>query len=149
MKHKPTTQHTGALAAATLALAVSSAATAADDFQGIWRVTWENGDETELTIVGIDDQGRAVGAYCHQTNQGRTSYVDLHPDAILAHLDNTAARRAADRAPAAPLDVPPRRRRREPAIPIPAEEAARDRPRPRRRADVRPLGFTSSPLPRA
>ena len=77
--------HTGALAAATLALAVSSAA-AAEDFQGIWRATWENGHETELTIVGIDDQGRAVGAYCHQTNQGRTSYVDLHPDAILARL---------------------------------------------------------------
>ena len=69
----------------------SSAATAADDFQGIWRATWENGDETKLTIVGIDDQGRAVGAYCHQTNQERTSYVDLHPDAILAQLDNTAA----------------------------------------------------------
>lgn len=76
-------------AAAALALAVSSAGTAADDFQGIWRATWPDGHTTELTIVDIDDHGRALGAYCHRTNQGRTSYVDLHPeDAILALLDD-------------------------------------------------------------
>ena len=76
------------LAAAALALAVSSAATAAN-FQGIWRATSPGGHTTELTIVDIDDQGRALGAYCHLTNQGRTSYVDLHPEnAILAQLDD-------------------------------------------------------------
>ena len=31
----------------------------------------------------IDDDGNAHGAYCHLTNDGRTSYIDLHPDAVL------------------------------------------------------------------
>ena len=84
--------HTGALAYAALALAVSSAATAATDWRGVWRATWPNGHSTELTIVDIDDRGRAVGGYCHLTNQGRTSYVDLRPDAILAQLDDDVLR---------------------------------------------------------
>ena len=85
---------TGALASAALVLAVSSAATATDDFRGIWRGTWDNGNETELTVVDIDDQGRALGAYCHLTSQGRTSYVDLHPeDAIRAQLDDGVLRK--------------------------------------------------------
>ena len=76
-------------AAAAAALAVSSAATATDDFHGIWRGIWDNGTETELTVVDIDDQGRALGAYCHLTGQGRTTYFDLHPeDAIRAQVDD-------------------------------------------------------------
>ena len=86
--------HTGALAAATLALAVSSAATAADDFRGIWRNTWPNGNTTELTIVDIDDQGRAIGTYCHLTdrNHHRRFFFDMHPDAITARVEDGVLR---------------------------------------------------------
>ena len=80
--------HTGATAAAIVALTLSGAATAADDFRGVWRATWPNGDQSEITIVEIDDRGRALGGSCFQTTKGRFSYIDLHPDdAILAQLD--------------------------------------------------------------
>ena len=79
--------HTGAMAASIVALTLSSAATAADDLRGVWRATWPNGDQSEVTIVDIDDQGRARGGSCFQTTKGRFSYIDLHPDAILAQLD--------------------------------------------------------------
>ena len=79
---------TGAAAAAALAIAFTATA---DDWTGVWRGSWENGHTTELTVVRIDDQGRALGAYCHVTDKGRTSYVDYHPEAaVLAQLDNTA-----------------------------------------------------------
>ena len=84
---------TGALASAALAVAVSSAATAASDLRGIWRGSWESGHETELTIVRIDDQGHAFGSSCYQTGKGRYSYIDLHPDAIPAQLDTAGVLR--------------------------------------------------------
>ena len=81
------TTRIAALAAATLAL--PGTATAAADWPGVWRATWPNDHKTELTIVRIDDDGNAHGAYCHLTPQGRTSYIDLHPEAVRAELDNT------------------------------------------------------------
>ena len=78
------------LAGAAAALALTGTATAAD-WHGVWRATWPNDHQTELTIVRIDDDGNAHGAYCHLTNVGRTSYVDLHPNAVLAQLDKPAA----------------------------------------------------------
>ena len=51
----------GAVAAATLALGVSSAALAADDFRGTWRGTWPDGQTTEITVLRIDDDGNAPG----------------------------------------------------------------------------------------
>lgn len=79
--------YSGALAVATLALAVASPSIATDHLAGIWRATWPNGHATEVTIVDIDAQRRAIGSLCHQTPQGRYSYIDLHPDAILARYD--------------------------------------------------------------
>ena len=78
------------IAALAAALALPGTATSAADWPGVWRATWPNGHQTELTIVQIDHNGNAHGAYCHLTNHGRTSYIDLHPDAVLAELDNTA-----------------------------------------------------------
>ena len=49
----------------TLALGGWGSALAADDFRGIWRGTWPDGQTTELTVVRIDDDGNAHGAYCH------------------------------------------------------------------------------------
>ena len=125
-----------ALAAATLAL--SGTSTAAADWQGVWRATWPNGHQTELTIVRIDD-GKAHGAYCHLTNHGRTSYIDLHPDAVLAKLDNTAANVLRIQAAFAPLDVPSERPRehREHAVPIRGSPTEQDQPHPRQGADLR------------
>ena len=86
--------HRGALAAATLALAASTAATAADDFRGIWRGTWDNGDTTELTVVDVVG-GHAFGTYCTQSrrNAHRHFFFDLHPEeAVAARLEDDVLR---------------------------------------------------------
>ena len=84
----------GAVAAATLALGVSSAALAADDFRGTWRGTWPDGQTTEITVVRIDDDGRAYGAYCHRSSRATRHFLlDLHPtDGITASLEDEALR---------------------------------------------------------
>ena len=86
--------HRGALAAATLALA-SASATAADDFRGTFRGAWPDGQTTELTVVRIDDDGNAYGAYCHRSSRKARHFLfDLHtPTAgITASLDDEALR---------------------------------------------------------
>ena len=85
--------HRGALAAATLALA-SASATAADDFRGTFRGAWPDGQTTELTVVRIDDDGNAYGAYCHRSSRKVRHFLfDLHPTAgITASLDDEALR---------------------------------------------------------
>ena len=87
--------HRGALAAATLALVASSAATGADDFRGIWRGIWDDGITTELTVVDIDDDGYARGTYCSQSrkNNHRHFFIDLDPEkGISARLDDDVLR---------------------------------------------------------
>ena len=88
------TIHTGALAAAAVALGVSSAATATDDWHGTFRGNWPDGQTTELTVVRIDDGGNAYGAYCHRSSRKVRHFLfDLHPtDGIPARLDDGALR---------------------------------------------------------
>ena len=85
--------HRGALAAAVLALALTNAA-AADDFRGTWRGTWPNGQTTELTVVRLDDEGHAYGAYCHRSSRGTRHFLlDLHATkGVTASLDDEALR---------------------------------------------------------
>ena len=68
------------IGASALALSLSSAALAGDDFRGTWRGTWPDGQTTELTVVRIDDDGRAYGAYCHRSSRATQHFLlDLHP----------------------------------------------------------------------
>ena len=87
--------HRGVLAAATIALA-SASATAADDFRGTFRGSWPDGQTTELTVIRIDDDGQAYGAYCHRsTRHVRHFLLDLHPDqdqGVTASLENGVLR---------------------------------------------------------
>ena len=80
-------------AAAVLALTFTSA-TAADDFRGTWRGTWPDGQTTEITVVRIDDDGNAYGAYCHRSSRGTRHFLlDLHPtEGVTANLDEEALR---------------------------------------------------------
>ena len=85
--------HRGVLAAATLALA-STSATAADDFRGTFRGAWPDGQTTEITVVRIDDDGNAYGAYCHRSSRKVRHFLfDLHPnDGVTASLEDGALR---------------------------------------------------------
>lgn len=80
-------------AAAALALAIS-AQVVADDFRGTWRGTWPDGQTTEITVVRLDDDGNAYGAYCHRSSRGTRHFLlDLHPtEGITASLDGEALR---------------------------------------------------------
>ena len=86
-------RHYGALATATLALA-SVTATAADEFRGTFRGTWPDGQATEITVVRLDEDGNAYGAYCHLSSRATHRFLlDLHPnDGVTARLKDGALR---------------------------------------------------------